>query len=983
MARTSAWLWAGLCLIAGCGGGSEEPPEEPAPPVETVAAPSRFWSFTELRPKDLRRVIDGGEKIGGKLHEYREVGAVSLALSGEDLVASGEVHSSETGNTWWVEAEAPTANALDPADTIGLQTWLMQAQTYRKRAADATMRLVITEATMEAVDFNGSAATRSRCAWVRDGDPDVLCYDRIWGAFRMDVRIVEITAGNARNIRHHHFNGGAELFGWTDNWDWMPWFGPRWVEPSTEILREGLAPRPLFHREQFEFEKVHGTQLNEPGARLRLKQPVVVDIDLSTIPLNATFGVWVEALAITSNRRGRESWVRARLRDPLSAGGTVIEATGVEQITTTDPREPEADERETPQCSASSTSAQAGTVQFSAADYAMPEFGLPGPVVFVTREGGSEGTLIVEVATRDATAVAGVHYEALGQRLVFHDGDTEPRAIQFVPVDDEVAGGRHSVGLELSAEAGCAVLGARSRATLTIIDDEDLPPPDLHSVGGTLTGLVGSGLVIEEVRSGRPLTINGNGAFVFDYAYPDGASYEVRVASQPTQPAQACAVSAGDGIIDGASVSDVRVDCAPPATGSSLDPGFGDGGRVTAGLTGEGRALALQPDGRILALGRRELARFNADGTLDASFGDHGVASVAFNGVSGEEARDIAVQPDGRIVVAGYTRASATTTNYDFAVLRLGSDGTRDATFDGDGLATIDIDGQVDRAHRVAVLADGRILVGGHAGSVDPSNPGVVKHSFAVARLDASGTSDTSFGVTPPFIGTGHARQLGGGSSLAYAMAIAPDGKIVLGGRVGSDGADPPAAGLARWSAGGVPDTDDDDDPQVWFGVDGGGSGTGKIGGTNVIEDLLVAADGSLYGIVNTDAYGHSRYLLAQFLTPFGTQMGRPAPFLTTNVPIGPGDDVMTALTRQGDGKFIVVGSASSAGTVSDFGIVRFNADRSLDGTFGEGGVLTIDFFGAADGANDVLVQPDGKILVLGGARNGSIYGFALVRLLP
>lgn len=91
----------------------------------------------------------------------------------------------------------------------------------------------------------------------------------------------------------------------------------------------------------------------------------------------------------------------------------------------------------------------------------------------------------------------------------------------------------------------------------------------------------------------------------------------------------------------------------------------------------------------------------------------------------------------------------------------------------------------------------------------------------------------------------------------------------------------------------------------------------------------------------------------------------------------------MTSLTRQADGKFLVVGSVSSNATVSDFGIVRFNSDQSIDTTFGNNGVLTFDFFGAADAANDVLVQSDGKILVLGTIRNGSTNELGLVRILP
>jgi hypothetical protein len=62
---------------------------------------------------------------------------------------------------------------------------------------------------------------------------------------------------------------------------------------------------------------------------------------------------------------------------------------------------------------------------------------------------------------------------------------------------------------------------------------------------------------------------------------------------------------------------------------------------------------------------------------------------------------------------------------------------------------------------------------------------------------------------------------------------------------------------------------------------------------------------------------------------------------------------------------------------------VRFNADRTIDQGFGDDGVLTVDFFGGGDGANDVLLQPDGKIVAIGIVRNGSSNVLGLVRIAP
>ena len=101
----------------------------------------------------------------------------------------------------------------------------------------------------------------------------------------------------------------------------------------------------------------------------------------------------------------------------------------------------------------------------------------------------------------------------------------------------------------------------------------------------------------------------------------------------------------------------------------------------------------------------------------------------------------------------------------------------------------------------------------------------------------------------------------------------------------------------------------------------------------------------------------------------------------------GPGDDAFSTLSDfvravalQADGKIVVAGQSDGQGSNPDFAVARYNADGSLDAAFGSGGKLTVDFFGASDGAESVAVQPDGKIVLGGFARNGSRTGDALVR---
>ena len=80
-------------------------------------------------------------------------------------------------------------------------------------------------------------------------------------------------------------------------------------------------------------------------------------------------------------------------------------------------------------------------------------------------------------------------------------------------------------------------------------------------------------------------------------------------------------------------------------------------------------------------------------------------------------------------------------------------------------------------------------------------------------------------------------------------------------------------------------------------------------------------------------------------------------------------DDAASALALQSDGKIVVAGHASTQG-LWDVGLVRYNTDGSLDATFGNGGKVTTDLMSLNDWAHDLLVQPDGKIVIAGGSQH-------------
>jgi hypothetical protein len=86
-------------------------------------------------------------------------------------------------------------------------------------------------------------------------------------------------------------------------------------------------------------------------------------------------------------------------------------------------------------------------------------------------------------------------------------------------------------------------------------------PSGSYTIGGTVSGLTTSGLILEEISAGLPnLTINASGSFTFSGSVPDGASYDVRVRQQPT--GQTCSVLGGTGTVGGANVTSITVTCS-------------------------------------------------------------------------------------------------------------------------------------------------------------------------------------------------------------------------------------------------------------------------------------------------------------------------------------------------------------------------------------------------------------------------------------
>lgn len=209
-------------------------------------------------------------------------------------------------------------------------------------------------------------------------------------------------------------------------------------------------------------------------------------------------------------------------------------------------------------------------------------------------------------------------------------------------------------------------------------------------------------------------------------------------------------------------------------TDGTLDTGFDSDGKLTTSVEGNDsrcKTIAIQSDGKIVAAGTgygtdtdMALARYNADGSLDASFGTGG--KVSFNNSISENIADVAIQSDGKILACGYLIPGG------YYVMRLNSDGTMDNSFGTSGMVSGFDPNSV--ASVVDVTTDGYILLAG----VTYANGNGTVSDMALRRYKPNGEPDSTFGTN----GVVYTDINNGDYDSSLDMAQQDDGKIVLAG---------------------------------------------------------------------------------------------------------------------------------------------------------------------------------------------------------
>ncbi|MCK9204472.1 MAG: T9SS type A sorting domain-containing protein [Bacteroidales bacterium] len=400
----------------------------------------------------------------------------------------------------------------------------------------------------------------------------------------------------------------------------------------------------------------------------------------------------------------------------------------------------------------------------------------------------------------------------------------------------------------------------------------------------------------------------------------------------------------------------------------SLDKSFGINGIVTTSMGARDAkvaSIAIQTDSKIVTAGYSNngknldfaLARYDTNGYLDETFGNNGRVITEI-GSGDNSIRSVIIQPDGKLVVSGYCPDSSF---YDFASARYNPDGSLDKSFGIDGIIITSF-GDFSGAFSSAIQDDEKIVVAGFMGSQNSLGHNV----FALIRYNTNGTLDSTFGINGKV--TTAIRNI---NDVATSIGIQPDGKIVVAGYSyyqNNNGQGPDFA-LARYNSNGTIDTTFSLEGKV-ITIIGRFSLATKL---TILNDNKILVSGSTYNGSNWD------FALAQYNTDgsidnsFGT-----GGIVTTS--LGFGNDYAYSSMTQPDHKIIVTGSSADV-SHTNFALVRYNQDGSLDNTFGSDGIVTT----AIDSNNSylfsVVMQKNGEIVAAGSTSiNDTIASFALAR---
>jgi uncharacterized delta-60 repeat protein len=396
---------------------------------------------------------------------------------------------------------------------------------------------------------------------------------------------------------------------------------------------------------------------------------------------------------------------------------------------------------------------------------------------------------------------------------------------------------------------------------------------------------------------------------------------------------------------DGKTSEAVTTSLAVRGAPGALDTTFG-GGRVIFRSNVSLEDVALAPDGGIMLVAspsgseRFTLAKLTADGKIAPNF-----RSRSFNLAPGRDfVGGLAVQSDGKIIIAMTLEQAAGDST--LGVVRLTPTGDLDLSFSDDGIATLSgIRGPSVSA--VTLAPDGSIVLAGSMFNGQDRDILVARfNSAGGANLNLSGSITDSFGQS---------------NDLANAVAVTPDGSIVIAGQTQLNGINKFI--LARYKTDGTKDTSFGQAGHVT--VDFNDDISSSAGQT-----LTLQPDGKIIavGIASNSVFGGLGLVR---LFPNGQpdrSFGDEGELILDFEPLrvsGNGTNVILEPTGR-----IIVSSTASSFNGGDFALARLEPNGKLDLSFGNGGRQLTDFGGSDDRVNSLLQTSDGRLLLVGSGNN-------------
>ena len=398
-------------------------------------------------------------------------------------------------------------------------------------------------------------------------------------------------------------------------------------------------------------------------------------------------------------------------------------------------------------------------------------------------------------------------------------------------------------------------------------------------------------------------------------------------------------------------------------TTGSVDNTFGDNGKVVTDFNGTASiiwSLALQSDGKIVAAGTADngnkdfaVARYNDDGTPDLSFNLTGKIISDFSFY--DWPKSVKVGPDGKIYVGGQ---SYDVNGYPrFTVVCYTTNGSLDPNFNaGQGYTVVSFGQSYDILTNIEVQADGKIIATGQT-TTDGAD-GLIE----LIRLNTDGTIDNSFGSNGNgLITTG----INSGYDESDCLSIQTDGKIFIGGYNSYFSSDIELRYTAfRFNSNGTPDEQFGSNGQILDFVPGT---------YYYYNSIFEQNDGKILALSESNGPTNNRLFLSRF-----NSNGTPDNSFAQNGRYE-FDYTDGSWQFQPDGKILRMSSAFSINGDQDIKLTRYNMDGTIDAAFGNGGTVITDL-GNNESCFAAAFQPDGKFIIGGLSRDNNGSDFLLVR---